>query len=419
MNSSTHSVTVEPWKRSLLIVCGMALLARALYTCTVFDLTAEHYWEYGEIAKNLHLGKGYSLFWHNGSVVTHLSSPSSTSYPSAHMPPAYVVFLFPFFFVDNVVLRNALIVVFQSLIACSAVVLMYRWMLMHFPARTALLAALLAALLPEFVYAAGSMTPTVVFHAGFLANLPLLYSFSLETSSLRRAVYAALGCAGLIYLRSEFALFCVVFLASVLVQKHYRSAAAFFAVLALSFLPWQVRNAVDLHAFIPLTTNFGQNLYRGHNSLELGAWADEAMWREASAIPGGPRFELELNRLYLNRAIDFMLKHPVQEIENSFVKLAHFWLWNPSDVRSGRLLYRIPWVFLLLFAAVGIRQVHFWRDHWPVALFLAASTATAVLFFSLPRYQTMMKIALLPFAAHGMMLVWDRLRTTSSNAPEH
>ncbi len=49
-------------RRALVLVMGLALAARLAYGLLFVDTGRSDYWEYGELARNLHAGNGYALF---------------------------------------------------------------------------------------------------------------------------------------------------------------------------------------------------------------------------------------------------------------------------------------------------------------------------------------------------------------------
>jgi 4-amino-4-deoxy-L-arabinose transferase-like glycosyltransferase len=390
-----------------LVLVGLAF--RAAFILFFADLSLDSYWEYGEIARNLHLGKGYSLFHNEGGRYEFHSSPSASPYPSAYMMPGYVALLYPFFFLNDVTLRNVLLLLLQGLIGGGCVVLIYRFTARFMGRRDALAAAALMACLPEFVYASGSSTPTVLFHLLLLALLPVLYDLW-NADSLRAELAAGALFAALVYIRPETALFAAAVLAGLLLAGRARSALRLGIVITLLVSPWQIRNAVVFHEWIPFTTNGGLNFFRGHNDLQLGTFADDVIIQGLRDLPQGREFEPEMSRLYISRAFQYIAEEPSHELAHDAEKFLQLWFWNSDDPRSANPLYRVPWLILLGAGGFGMVRTKAWSRHRILVLYLVCATTVAILFFVLPRYQTMMKVALLPFAGAGVVSVWDTLK---------
>ena len=396
-------------ERTLIALVLLALLLRAAYVLFFADLARDSYWEYGELARNLHMGKGYSLFHNEGGRYEFVASPSALPYPSAYMMPGYVGLIYPFFFLSDVVLMNVLLLLLQGVIGAACVALTFRFTARFMGRREAWVAAALMACLPEFVYASSSCTPTVLFHLLFLALLPVLCDLW-EAGSLRPELTAGALFAALVYVRPETALFAAALVAALLLAGRARSALRLGIVIALLLSPWQIRNAVVFHEWIPFTTNGGLNFFRGHNDLQLGTFGDDMIIQGLRDLPQGREFELEMNRLYFSRAFQYITREPSHELAHDAEKLLQLWFWNSDDPRSANLLYRVPWMLILGGSAIGFVRTKAWSRHRILTLYLACATAVAVVFFVLPRYQTMMKVALLPFAGAGVISAWDALK---------
>ena len=209
----------------------LGFLLRVLTVLFLGDFTNGYYWEYGETAKNIINGKGYSLFYIENSKLEHHYKENAKPAESAYMPPGYVFFLLPFIWISDVVIRNALIYFLQIIIASFSIYLVYLLTLKLFNEKTALIAAFLSAVLPEFIYSVLSFTPTVIYHLLILYLLILLLSFKrIRTCYLYIAFLIALT----IYFRSEFFLFFLMIVTFLLAQKELKvSAKIFFIVLIL------------------------------------------------------------------------------------------------------------------------------------------------------------------------------------------
>jgi len=249
----------------LLWFCAVAFVLRLVYILILVPLNEDFYWEYGEIVKNLHAGKGYSLFYIKDSKIEFKSREGASPAPSAFMPPGYTAFLFPFFYIDNILLRNLLILIAQAIMGSLVVLVAYVVTRKYFTPLSAIIASLIVSLLPEFLYAAGSYSPVVILHL-----MVLLVFINLDNSKTMNEVGSAVGMsvlfALLIYLRSELALFVFAVVVMLFFRKQYRSALLIAGVCWALLLPWQVRNAATFGTFVPFTTNGGLNLYRGKQS---------------------------------------------------------------------------------------------------------------------------------------------------------
>ena len=397
-------------QRKILAVCVLGVFLRIIGLIGSESLRSDYYWEYGELAKNLAEGRGYSLWYFNNDALDHHFNPSQQVFPSAYMPPGYVFFLFPFILIKDIVLRNLLLFAVQTIVSVASILLVWNLTRKLISERSALIAAFLVAALPEFVYATLSFTPTVLYHSLVLCLLFILVERSVLTES-RSTIAVAFLIALLVMLRFEFLL--VGFAWSVLLfsQKKRTTAAAVVGAMLLVLLPWIVRNAVVLGEFIPGTTNVGLNLYRGSNGVAIGSWGEESTIPEIRQLPRDKRFELSMNELYLRHGLQYMRSHPFEMIEGLFLKTWDLWVLNLHDP-SGRALSPILAVIsVILFTTflIGLVRSPSRSKNPYLVLFLICSTLIAMAFFVMPRYQTMMRIAVVPFSAYGMEILSEKL----------
>lgn len=388
-------------ERKLVFVVLVGIALRYAYVFCCIDISKDFYWEYGEIAKNLHAGKGYSLFYLNRTESAFMFNEASAPCPSAFMPPGYVMFLWPFLNITDVPLRNVLILSVQIVAAALVLVLLYLFTERFVRQGAGLFAAGIAAVLPEFVYSTSSYTPTVFFHLGIMGLLSLLHSGN-QLRAPRTIVLVGFVSVVLLYLRSEVVLFVA---ASVFLVGRVAGARAGIMVaglVVLLHLPWEIRNYTVFGEWVPLTTSGGMNFFRGHNEEGSTAWSDEAIGRQAARLPFDRHYEVEMNNLFFQGSFQYIRDHTLQDFVHAGQKLLRFWIITPEDRRSGAALYVVPWLILLTLGIVGMVRLRAWASHRPEWIFLLCYTIVAVSFFVLPRYQTMMKVAIIPFAGSAV-----------------
>ncbi len=391
-------------------VLVLAVVVRIAFVAAFTDLHANYYWEYGEIAKNIIHGNGYSLWYFKGDFLEHRFDPTEKPLPSAYMPPGYVFVLLPFELIGNDPLRNSLLGLAQILFSILTIVVLWIFTRKYFSEQSAMVAALVASVLPDFAYSVVSTTPTILFQLTFLGLLWLLYK-SQEQTTVRMVVSMGLLSSFIVYLRSEFLLFVVAISVFLLLKRKTRDTAVLLSTILLCLLPWIVRNYGVFHEFIPTTTSVGLNFFRGNNELGIGAWGDAQTANEITRLPRNDNFEVFSNRMYLKHAEKFIKDHPAAVLSGWLQKASDLWLVNVHDPtgRSANLVQDLFSLILFVLFVVGLRKSWSGR-HLYSYLFLGCWTLTAMVFFVLPRYQTMMRIAVLPFAGYGIEVLWRKLR---------
>ena len=102
-----------------------------------------------------------------------------------------------------------------------------------------------------------------------------------------------------------------------------RQVAIILAVVVACVVPWTIRNAYTMHAFIPLSTDFASTFWAGHNPHANGAAViPSAQLLTQVKVPAtSPKHELEVNSLLRKKALSWMVSHPLDELRLIPLKL--------------------------------------------------------------------------------------------------
>ncbi len=326
-----------------------AVFLRLLMAIFLFDTNSENYWEYGETAKNIIGGRGYSLFYIAENDLQHKYDPNTSANPSAYMPPLYTFRLIPFMLINNIELRNILLLISNLILSAAVILMLYKLIRYYFSETAALAGSAIYAVLPEFIYAALGFSPVLEFH--FLI-LYLIYCLNVKSKFQNLHIFISIFL--LTAMRSESLAFAFIIIVILLKLKDYRKAGIVFFAAMMFVIPWSLRNYYVFEEFIPTSTNSGINLYRGHNSIGPGYWGDGQAREKIKLLPNEPKFELKMDSIYRQSAFEYIKNEPEQTIINSFKKVFHLWLYYPLDKRSVHPLYLLPWLLLLSFSIYGI-----------------------------------------------------------------
>lgn len=369
----------------------IAFILRAAAFVFTSGYNNNYYWEYGETAKNLMNGKGYSLFYYNGSELEHHYNDDAEPYPSAYMSPGYVFFLYPFIAIKSLLVRNILLLLAQTIISIAALLLLFKITKDIFNNKIALAAALIYAITPDIIYAVVSYTPTVIYH--FLVVL-LFYLINYNKQSATKIFLIALSFAAAIYFRTEFFLFLIFFVIYLITQKRIKDSAVILFTVIVLILPWTIRNyyLFDKPLF---STGTGINIYRGNNKFDVGVWGDEKVFEKLKTFKG-ENFEEKMSDFYTKEAIDFIKNNPLKFSANLFKKIYSFWGFTISS-KPAELIYQLSWLLILLSFIYGTIKTYSWQRFKFYYMFFIISTIIIMVFFPLPRYQTMMKFLMFPF----------------------
>lgn len=309
-----------------------------------------------------------------------------------------------------------------------------------FTQRVGLIAAAMMAIYPPAIYYDGIVQKTS------LASLLLCMLLAACTWLRRRPtppVAGAIGLLlGLLVLTRENALLWLPIVplwlllggSDVSFPRRGCLAGSFVLGAALVLLPVAARNAYLGGEWSPTTFQAGPNFYIGNNAAADGIYRPLVAGREiplyeradavrlAEAAEGRKLTARGVSRFWMSRACDEIAQAPghwVQlMIQKSFMVVNHF---EVPDV-EGMYIYRQyspPLRLAPLFhfgvlgplAVVGmVSVIGRWRELWLYYVLVASMIAAIVLFFILGRYRQPLVPLLIPFAAAGIVELFNRLR---------
>jgi 4-amino-4-deoxy-L-arabinose transferase-like glycosyltransferase len=326
IDDGLHSITLPP-----LADRGPA------YTGLLVEKLTDDQAFYVRAAQYLAEGKGYR-------------EPFSESV-TARWPPGYPLILSALFaVVGPSILAAQMLNVFLGVLSVWVVYLLGARL---FDRRVAVTAAALLALFPGQVYLSGLMMTEVVFTTGLMAVLWLVLTRLPPDRRPRPWWLAATGLAlgGLAMIRGE-----VAFVAPVLgvywltIGISWKRAAAQTAIVLAAmmavYVPWTVRNIVQLHAPVVLTTGTGGALIQGHAEGATGDLNQEIyddLRAQYEDLPE-PRRQVAENNAGIRESLKFMVTHPLDELR--LVPLKLYFLYR--DDPGGR-----TWAQLVRFGVEG------------------------------------------------------------------
>jgi 4-amino-4-deoxy-L-arabinose transferase-like glycosyltransferase len=428
-DASTLRTTSRRHLLLLLAIIALAVGLRVAWIAYVnpspFDGRTDDTAFYAFAGKSLAEGKGYTNFY---------------GFPTAQWPPAYPFMLAASFkaFGDNIVIPK----IANALAGGLACLLIYLIAAKVFDRRIGLLAAFLFAVLPGQIYFSTllmteSLTPALV---GLM--LLLLLMWVVERKEARWYQHAAIGVLfGVALLARGEAVMLV--LAALLIWKlavpawrlFARQAGVFLVAAALTVMPWTIRNAISMHAFVPVSTALGHTMLAGHQPDIYSPWRlfPETKYQEQYKDVPFPEREIKVENASTHAALTYIVHHPVEESYYPFIKFYHLfksdaeavpWVNSympPPDPRPKLLtaqqedrfmsLANVYYVLLMVCAAIGLPFWFSFRDKRKLLLMLFAGAWIVIHLALWPsgRYH----VALMPifclWAALSLVTVYDWL----------
>lgn len=216
--------------------------------------------------------------------------------------------------------------------------------------RAGLFGAAIIALFPGHVFFSSLVLTEPLFTALAVGVLCLTVAWTLGRDAAHlRVVALGLAAGALAMVRPEGIVFVAVIVGTwLLVHRSWRRVAAYTGLLALGmavlFVPWTVRNAIQLDAPIAGTTGLGQVLIQAHHEAADGYpkyWIANELWLRYEDVPL-PEREIRINNTGLRESLEYAVDHPGRELELMPQRFAAFYrgdrgalVWNRVDNPNG------------------------------------------------------------------------------------
>lgn len=414
------------------------LLAFVLIAALALRIVAGLWWE-----QRLPPGKKFAFgdsesYWQLARTIAHTEEYAyGPTRLKIFRTPGYPAVLAPLFLLANEppVIWGRVV---SALLGTAAVALVAWLALVLFDQRTALLAALLAAVYPEAIAASVFVLSEAPFTPLMLLNLICWSKTWKEPSSLAGWSFAAGVAAGLATLmRPSWLLFvpfagCIGFGVVSVRRRHALVMAATLAALCLTMLPWWIRNYRVAGRFVPTSLQVGASLYDGLSPTATGASDMQFVGRFVAeqraadaAAPNPPQglFEDRLDQRLKQAALDWAASHPGRALHLVGIKFLRMWspLPNAAEFQSTvlRLILAATYTPVMILAAIGIWK-HVGRG-WPYVLCCLPAiylTLLHIIFVSSIRYREPAMLAFIVFAAAGWQAVagWHALKRRGPEA---
>jgi hypothetical protein len=390
--------------------------------------------EYGQIARNMLQGSGYSYSWYhtNGTTVV---------LPSAYMPPGQVF------------IQYAMLGIFGD--SSLGIIALYLFQIVQFVFFIYFIGKIsfllfgsekiekytiwLAAIYPPFIYMTMTfgVTTSALLLNSIILYLAIRFSEVLRTGNKRRklALLFGISCGALLLFRGEapaiiFSTFLYIVYRNRATLRQSLLFSGFAAIIAIAILaPWTIRNYVVLGRFIPISTNGGFNFWRGNNALTTGSpwtetgaplWTTDEIWAELEPkLDSVKDFDKENSDTHSREAFRWIKEHPAQAAVLSLKKAAILWTVDIRSRMGGTIAYISMYLLTLLSLFAGIYFIrknkisHANPDAKTgfqlMILWCIMATIVSMIFFPLPRFQILLIGIYFPVAGYGVSEIAARL----------
>jgi 4-amino-4-deoxy-L-arabinose transferase-like glycosyltransferase len=208
-------------------------------------------------------------------------------------------------------------------------------------------------------------------------------------------------------------------------------------VVIVVLAPWTIRNAIVMDSFVPVATNASQTLWTGHNDDATGAqvYPPEAFYQQFDQQ--APLRELQSTNALRSDAIEYMVTHPLRELELIPLKLLYLnrgdsyaldWVndapgvapISPTNIERISVVADATYYGLLSLTLLGIALLgrQFWRGK--LGRLIATSFFTALflygfLYYGNYRYRLPYEPLMIVVAATLLTRMWTQMREPDVN----
>ncbi len=200
----------------------------------------------------------------------------------------------------------------NAVVGAAAPPLLYLCALRMYGRREAAVAGVLMAIFPGQIFLTDVLLAETVYTTLLVAVLALCLTLPRERWWSFATVGVVIGVAA--ETRAEGLLLALLPIA-IWWRPSLRQLAALGAGMVLVVGAWTTRNAVEMDAFVPVSTNGAQTFWSGHNPTANGgptyAIGEQGVVARAGSSPR--RKEIDDQRELREEAVDWMLAHPLDE----------------------------------------------------------------------------------------------------------
>lgn len=397
--------------RSYAVIFGLALLGRFLAVFSVVTTRPRnwlfsHPWEMGLLADSLLHGLGYS------------SPFGGSTGPTAFIAPGYPTLIAGIFTIFGTFTFTSALVIMGMHVLVNMLTI---WLMMHvaqsmLDSRTASVAGSFWALSPPLFFVPTIFWESSISECALIGMIALALRYWRAPTSMHWIVLGA-SCAVIALINPAllFSLLAIMGWLAFQTRQVSRTAPLLgLLTLAIVFAPWPIRNAVRFHAFIPLRSTVGFEMWMGNRPGATGR-LDESifpMFNQHELDSYNALGEVAYVQTKSQLASDYIRSHPGIFLEMTARRFYRFWAGTGN--LSSSFTYEIHAMITTILGFAGLVLVYRRRSRA-----FAVLMALPLILFPVPYYLTHAEFryrlnidpiltVLAAFAVTQMAAAWSR-----------
>jgi hypothetical protein len=418
-NTQSFRAQAGPSRQALFVIFGLALLGRLMallstVTSHPHNWLFSHPWEMGFLANTLLHGQGYS---------SPFGIPTG---PTAFIAPGYPTLIAGIFLIFGIDTFASALFIMGMQIVVSLVTI---WLIMYvartmLDSRSTTLAGAFWAVSPPLLFVPAIFWESSFSECAVIGVIALALRYSRDSTTRHWLILGVL--CGIIVLTNPALLFTLLAIMGWLAfqTRSVSRTAPLLGVLALAvvFAPWPIRNAIRFHAFIPLRSTVGFEMWMGNRPGATGR-LDESIFpmfnqhELASYVAMG---EVPYVQSKSQLASEYIRSHPGIFLKMTARRAYRFWA-GTGNVNASPV-YEIHALLTTIFGFAGLVLIYRRRSR-PFAILMALP----LILFPVPYYITHAEFryrlnidpvmtVLAAFAITQMAAAWSKRRHTTTTS---
>ena len=379
---------------SIFHVVAISFIARIIATYFFADENLTNEWAI--IIHNYELTGvfGYYVLENNTFVTPKFAEVGDIVLPTAFMPPLYLyIILFLKKISFGILNLPFLVIISQILISLLTIYIFYKLIRQFEDKNFSIIITLIFSLFPLNVWIVSQISSITVQIFLIVSFFFLVVRFQ-QTDRFKFLFFFSVISAFLILIRGEFLLFyfLTIFYFFIFIRKKFSSIVVSLVITILIISPYLYKN-YNIFNELTLTKSFGYNLLKGNNpnfKVDGDAYFLEDQFKNiSSSIKPNNEFEIQLDDIYKDKAINYIKSDPTKYTIFYFKKVISFLFF---DIRSTypnyyNVFHLLPKLILSIFTLVGCFYLIKKKGiHQYLVIYYFCNIFLFSIFFILPRY---------------------------------
>ena len=379
---------------SIVLIISLGLLARIIALFFYGDAELKNEWS--ALLHNFKISGvyGYNVVINDYYAIPKFAELKEEVLPTAFMPPLYFFIIYFFDKLTNPLMNvTQLIIFFQIFLNLFSSIILYKIIKIYEDKFFSVLGCFVFTFFPLNIYAAvqiSSITLQIFLIIYFLFFLIKIF----KKTNNKYLLFFSFVSGLLILTRGEFFLFYILTLIYLLVfnKKKIKILLISSIICCITITPYLVRNYINFERII-LTKSFGYNLLKGNNPNLIVEgdlkYIEQKFNREFLKIKSDNQYEMNLDNLYKEKAIENIKNNPIKYLKFYFMKVFAFIFIdiNSSYPNYYNFFHIAPKILISLISLFGailvIKEKKFFQF---LSIFYFSNIFLFSIFFILPRY---------------------------------